>query len=39
MTEFCGKDFEILLYDGKEIRAYTLEEILPAAFTKSDLGV
>ena len=37
MTEFCGKDFEILLYDGKEIRSYTLEEILPAAFTKSDL--
>ena len=39
MAEFCGKDFEILLYDGKEIRAYTLEELLPAAFTKSDLGV
>ena len=39
MAEFCEKNFEILLYDGKEIRSYTLEEILPAAFTKSDLGV
>ena len=39
MTEFCDKNFEILLYDGKEIRIYTLEKILPAAFTKSDLGV
>ena len=39
MTEFCGKDFEVILFDGKEIRPYTLDEVLPAAFTKSDLGV
>ena len=39
IAEFCDKDFEILLYDGKEIVSYTLEEILPMAFTKNDLGV
>ena len=39
IAEFCDKSFEILLYDGKEIRSCTLEEVLPMAFTKSDLGV
>lgn len=32
MTEFCEKDFEILLYDGKNIKKYTLNEILPLGF-------
>ena len=33
MSEFCRKDtFMIHLYDGKEIRSYTLGELLPLAF-------
>lgn len=32
MTEFCEKDFEILLYDGINIKKYTLNEILPLGF-------
>ena len=39
MAEFCNKNFEVILFDGKDIKAYTLEEVLPLAFTKSDLGV
>lgn len=37
MAEFCSSDFEILLYDGKEIRCLTLGEILPEAFDKGNL--
>ena len=37
MAEFCDESFEILLFDGREIKSYTLSELLPAAFTKSDL--
>ena len=37
MAEFCSRDFEILLYDGKEIKIYTLGEILPEAFDKGNL--
>ena len=33
MSEFCDKDkFAVILYDGKEIRTYTLGELLPLAF-------
>ena len=32
MTEFCDKDFEILLYNGEEIKVFKLEEILPISF-------
>ena len=32
MTEFCDKDFEILLYNGEEIKVFKLEEILPRSF-------
>ena len=39
MAEFCDDDFEIYLCDGKEVRTYTLDEMLPAAFRSSDLGV
>ncbi len=39
MAEFCAGDFEVLLFDGKEIKGYTLDELLPAAFTKDDLGI
>ena len=37
MAEFCGPDFEILLFDGKEIQVRTLGELLPAAFDKNNL--
>lgn len=37
MAEFCGADLEILLYDGKDIRTYTLGDILPEAFDKGNL--
>ena len=37
MAEFCDKDFEILLFDGKEVKAYTLDGILPESFDKSSL--
>ncbi len=37
MSEFCSSDFEILLYDGKEIKTYTLSGMLPAAFDKEVL--
>ena len=37
MAEFCGTDFEILLSDGKQIRALTLGELLPFGFTKEHL--
>lgn len=33
MNEFCSPDFEIILYNGKEERAYKLKEILPLAFS------
>ena len=37
MAEFCTGDFEILLYDGEEIKTYTMSEILPTAFDKCNL--
>ena len=39
IAEFCGPDFEILLYDGKKIKVCALGELLPMAFTREDLGV
>ena len=35
MEEFCGEDFKIFLSDGKEIRVYSLGELLPFSFDKS----
>ena len=32
MTEFCRDDFEIVLFDGKEPKVYTLGELLPLRF-------
>lgn len=32
MSEFCKKDFKIHLYNGVEIRTFTLEELLPESF-------
>ncbi len=37
MAEFCGRDFEILLYDGREIKTYTMSDILPEAFDRNNL--
>ena len=37
MAEFCGKDFSVILFDGEDSIVYTLEELLPASFGKSDL--
>ena len=37
MAEFCKSDFEVLLYDGKEIKTYTLNDLLPNSFDKDNL--
>ena len=34
MAEFCEKDFEILLFDGKKIQVLTMAELLPHGFGK-----
>ncbi len=38
MAEFCTGDFEIVLYDGKTPKAYTLNELLPERFGKAELS-
>ncbi len=37
MAEFCTPNFEIVLYDGKEVKVFTLSQILPCAFEKENL--
>ena len=37
IAEFCAPDFEILLYDGKDIKTYTLGDLLPESFKKESL--
>ena len=37
MAEFCDADFEIILYDGKELLSYTFAELLPESFGKNNL--
>lgn len=37
MTEFCGKDFRVLLGTPEKCKAYTLEELFPLSFGKDDL--
>ena len=37
ISEFTDGNFEVILFDGKEIKAYTIEELLPASFGKRDL--
>ncbi len=32
LAEFCRKDFKIYLYNGVEIKVYTLDELLPESF-------
>lgn len=38
MREFCKPDFEIIMTDGRDIKAATLEELLPMAFGPDDLA-
>lgn len=39
MREFCDpKTFEIVLFDGKEIKSYLLRELLPESFGPENLG-
>ena len=33
LSEFCKADFEIHAYNGKEIKTYTLGELLPESFS------
>lgn len=37
MAEFCDADFEIILYNGNKMKTYTLSELFPESFGKSDL--
>jgi len=37
MSEFCDKDFEIVLYNGSEIRVHKLGELMPYTFNKENL--
>ena len=32
MSEFCNKDFEIICFNGKEVKKFGLDEILPFGF-------
>ena len=38
LAEFCEKDFKILLGSPDDFKAYTLAELLPFSFGKSDLA-
>lgn len=37
LSEFCGEEFEILLYNGEKIKSYRLSELLPQSFGRKDL--
>ncbi|MDE6442702.1 MAG: cytidine deaminase [Clostridia bacterium] len=37
IAEFCGKDFKIILGNADKIEEYTLETLLPLAFTNKNL--
>lgn len=37
IAEFCGKDFKIVLGNENKFKVYTLDSILPFAFTDKDL--
>ena len=37
IAEFCKKDFKIILGNEENYKAYTLDELLPFAFTDKDL--
>ncbi len=33
LSEFCGRELEIYLYNGKEIKIFTLGDLLPESFS------
>ena len=33
MREFCSGDFELIFFDGKEMKELTLDEMMPFSFT------
>lgn len=37
MREFCADDFEIILFDGKSVKKFRLEDILPFSFKPENL--
>ena len=37
MAEFCDADFRVILGDANEVQVFTLAELLPASFSKSNL--
>ncbi len=37
LSEFCGENFEILLYDGKTVKSYRFKELLPHKFGSDEL--
>lgn len=37
LSEFCGENLEILLYNGEKIKSYRLSELLPQSFGRKDL--
>ena len=37
ISEFCEKDFKIVLGDEEQFKVYALEELLPLSFSKNDL--
>lgn len=39
IAEFCQKDFKIVLGNEKNFKVYTLDELLPLAFTDKDLKI
>ena len=38
MAEFCDKNFEVILGTPEKHNVYSLDEIIPLAFTKSELS-
>ena len=37
LSEFCGEDFEILLYNGERVKNHLLKELLPFGFGSEKL--
>ncbi|MGN1411319.1 MAG: cytidine deaminase [Oscillospiraceae bacterium] len=34
LNEFCTQDFKIILFNGKDVKSYTLKELSPYGFTE-----
>ena len=37
LSEFCGENFEILLYNGETLKGYSLKELLPHNYGSDEL--